>query len=99
MLKNVDAPIYDLEGEPMQERIGNGTREARVRNFVVNALGMGNGEQLTGEEKIMRYRLGIRLADGGEQELSPEDLSTLKRAVATVYPPLIVGRIYDWADE
>lgn len=98
MTKNLDTPVLDMEGEPLRESHKGAIRETTVKNYITNALAMANGEQVSGEEKVTRYKLAMRLIEGGEQELSPEELSLIKRVV-NMYPPLILGQVYAWADK
>ena len=98
MIKDLDTPVLDLDGEQVIDRVKGVDRPATVKNFIVNALALVNSEQVTGEEKMKRYKLAMRLNEGGEQEFTPEDLVLIKSVVATMYSPLIVGQVYDWAD-
>jgi hypothetical protein len=98
MIKDLDIPVCDLDGEQVVDRIKGVDRPATIRNVVVNALALVNGEQVTGEEKMKRYKLAIRLNDGGKQDFTPEELSLIKSVIGVMYSPLIVGQVYDWAD-
>jgi len=98
MTKNLDIPVHDLDGEQAIDRVRGVDRPATVKHFIVNALALVNGEQVSGEEKMRRYKLAMRLNEGGEQDLTPEDLSLIKSVIGVMYAPLIVGQIYDWAD-
>src|SRR5262245_46558353 len=99
MKKNVDIPILDLDGDAIREMHKGRERQCTVRTYAVNALALGNGHESTGEDKITRYRLAMRLHEGGECELSAEECALIKSAVGALYPPLIVGQIHQWADE
>jgi hypothetical protein len=99
MKKNLDTPVLDLDGMQMIERVRDQNRVATVRHYIINALAFGNGQPLTGEEKIGRYKLAMRLHECTEYDFVSEELSLIKRAVEPVYPALIVGRVFDWADE
>jgi hypothetical protein len=98
MTKDLDIPVFDLEGEQVIDRVRGEDRPATIRNFVVNALALVNGEQASGEEKMRRYKLAMRLNEGGTQEFTPEELSLIKSVIGVMYSPLIVGQIYEWAD-
>lgn len=93
--KNLDAPLLDLAGRPLADADGPVT----VRTVAVNALlGAAENQNATGVQKAERYRLAVRLAAGGEQTLSPEELVTVKQLVGSHYLPLVVGQVFEWAD-
>jgi hypothetical protein len=98
MTKNLDISVYDLDGEPVVDRIKGMDRPATIKHFVVNALALVNGEQVSGEEKMKRYKLAMRLNEGGKQEFTPEELALIKSVIGVMYSPLIVGQVYEWAD-
>ena len=41
------------------------------------------------------YKLAQRVADGGEQDLKPEEVVLLKKRISDSFGPIIVGRAYD----
>jgi|SRR5215467_9958267 len=98
MLKDLDTPVIDLDGEQVIDRVKGENRPATIKNFVVNALALVNGENISGEAKMLRYKLAMRLNDGGKQEFTSEELVLIKSVVGVMYSPLIVGQIYEWAD-
>ena len=50
------------------------------------------------KEKVRRFKLAMKASDGGEQELSVEDVGELKTLIGKAYPPLIVGRAFEILD-
>jgi hypothetical protein len=98
MTKDLDIPVLDLEGEQVIDRVKGVDRPATIKNFIVNALALVNGEQIPGDEKMQRYKLAKRLNDGGQQEFTAEEISVIKNVVGVMYSPLIVGQVYEWAD-
>lgn len=88
----------DMDDRPLIERVNGEDREATVRGFVVNALALASGEQMSGEEKMHRYELAMRLRKGGIQEISSEEVALIKKVVGTLYAPLIVGQVFQWAE-
>lgn len=98
MTKDLDVPMLDMDGEQVTDRVKGVDRPATIKNFIVNSLALLNGEQISGEEKMIRYKLAMRLNEGGEQELTPEELVLIKKTVGTMYAPLIVGQVFTWAD-
>jgi len=99
MLKDLDAPLIDTDDKPLMDKTPEGVdRPATVRSFAVNALALLNKEQITGEEKMNRYKLAMKLKKGGKKDMKPEELSLIKKTVGDMYPPLVVGQIWEWAD-
>lgn len=56
------------------------------------------GEQLSDDEKIKVYLLGVKCASGGEVDLSTDECALLKKRVGKVYGPLVYGRMCDFLD-
>lgn len=53
------------------------------------------GEDMTGDDKVKRFRLASLLADGGIVTLETEQVAELKRLIGKAFAPLLVGRAYD----
>lgn len=51
-----------------------------------------NAEATPGE-KVSRYELAMKVNGGDAEDLSNDDLATIGKCVAEVYPPLLVGQI------
>ena len=52
----------------------------------------------TGTDKVKRYVLAVKVYPGGKISLPVEDITLIKERIATIFPPLIVGRSYDILD-
>jgi hypothetical protein len=50
------------------------------------------------DEKVRRFKLSVRICNGGTQDLSSEDVTLLKQLVGKAYPPLTVGRVFEILD-
>ena len=50
---------------------------------------------LDGASKAKRFKLAMRVIDGGEQDLQVEEVAEIKKVIALAYGPLIVGRAYE----
>lgn len=91
---NIDfsKPLLDLD----QKEIPGGN----LGSVCVNALltpAQGD-ERMSGEEKLKRYKLGMKISGNDSADLSAEELSLIKACVGKLYAPLIVGRVYDAID-
>lgn len=95
MKKNLDTKITTLKGEEVPV---NG-EPATVRGIVVDALlAQMPGENPDSKEKVDRYKLAVRLNDGGEQDLTPEEIVLIKKLVGKNYGPLVVGQVFALLD-
>lgn len=50
--------------------------------------------ELSGDDKVKRYKLASLIHKGGLVEITAEELSLLKRLIGKFYSPLIVGQAY-----
>lgn len=88
--------ICDLDGKPI--------KAADAKDFTVgmcacNALLTPDAkDETSGEDKVKRFRLAERVYEGGEQDLSVEDIALLKQLIGKIYPPLTVGRAFEVLD-
>ncbi len=53
---------------------------------------------IDGKEKINRYKIALKVNEGGEQDLTAEEITALKLLIAKAFPPLVVGRAYEILD-
>ena len=96
MLKNIDTKILNLDGTPAL----NGQKEASMKDLIIDCLMDGSllDQGASGEDKLKNYLLAVRCKDGGEVDLSIEDLALLKKLVGKKYAPLAVGQFYQFCD-
>lgn len=52
-------------------------------------------DRVGGEEKFNRYKLAMKIHDGGEVELTPEEAAKIKHVIGLAYGPVIVGRAFE----
>jgi len=95
MKVNVEASLYDLDGEAMRD----GDKPATLGRLAAAALTatFRDEENLSGDEKVKRFELAVRMirsADGLPIELSPEDVVLAKRCIGKAFGPLHVGQAY-----
>lgn len=61
----------------------------------INALMSNNPEErVSGDEKLKRYDLALKIKNSNELNLSSEDITLLKKLIGNVYSTLIVGQSY-----
>ena len=93
-----DKVIVNLDGKPIVENAAEGP--LTLEKLMLSALLAEtppdplNPIRMTGEEKNRRFLLALKIQQAAEfVELSIEELTVIKRAVA-IFPPLYVGRAY-----
>lgn len=91
MLINFDTVMKNLNGSEITEN----DKPVAMKDFVVNALLSIQGEpNLAAQEKFERGLLATKVYDGGDLELTVEEIATVKKTIGLYYPPLIVAQIY-----
>jgi len=71
-----------------------------LRTPCINAL-MGvyeDEKNLSGEDKVKRYDMAIKIQSMSKVDFTPEDLSLIRKLVAKAYSPLIVGQVWKLLD-
>jgi hypothetical protein len=53
----------------------------------------------SGQEKVARFSLSLRVSDGGEVDFSEEEVKLVKDKVAAFWGALATGRAYDMLEE
>ena len=51
-------------------------------------------QSLPGEQKIVRFRLALKMTDTDEPNLEAEEIVLVKKVVGKMYGPVVVGRVY-----
>ena len=51
-------------------------------------------KNLSGEEKLKRYELALKIKDGGIIDISVEDIALVKKLIGKMFTPLIVGQAW-----
>jgi hypothetical protein len=97
MLVDLSKPLLNLKGEPFRE----GEADVQLSAPCVEAL-LGNYPEevtLSAADKVKRFRLAQHLLDASAVArpfvLSVEDAAYIRRLVAMMYGPLIVGRVFE----
>jgi hypothetical protein len=68
-----------------------------LKRVAVEALqaNLPDEQNMGGEEKLARFQIAKKVAAGGEQDLTPEEVSKIKLLVGRCYGPVVVGRAYE----
>lgn len=94
---DLDTVLCDLKGVPLKETPEKDfTLGAACCTALLNPFS--DEQNLDPKEKFNRYKLAQKISDGGERDLSVEDVATLKKLIGKAFPPLVVGRCYDILD-
>ncbi len=98
MKVNFGAPITDLKGEIIKQQDGKMFTLGKVAVEALSATYKDEAEakaQLSGEEKVKRFKLAVAAVGEEVVDVSAEDIAVIKKLIAKGYPPLVVGRAYE----
>jgi hypothetical protein len=89
--------LTTLEGVEMNDE---NEKKITLRLIACNALQatFDDERNLSGEEKIKRFNLALKITKTDFPDLSAEEIAEIKKLIAKGYPPLIVGRCYEILD-
>lgn len=96
IVKNFDFALKDLTGKTITDE--NGT-EFIAKVAVINALVNEGFDKETGLQKTRRFNVAMRIYEGGDIELTREEVETIKTAVGnSSFGPIVVGPIFNYLD-
>lgn len=107
---NFDTPIKSLEGVTMtREKLKNAGKpdvstevvDLTVGSVAIMALdgSYDDEKNLPGEERVKRFALAMRIVEGGEIELKPEEAVMIKNLVAKAFnSTTIVATVWSLID-
>jgi hypothetical protein len=90
--------LMNLEGNQLEDQPG---RAFRLADACVNALLFNHTDEqgLSGEEKLKRFQLAKRIQQAktieGTTEVTAEEISLIKKLVAKLYGPVVLGPTYE----
>jgi hypothetical protein len=92
---NMETAFLDFDGEPLKRKNKKDESiDATMRWACIEALcGSYAGEDLSGEEKHLRYKLALKCS-GPDVDLTLEDRTKLKELIGKAFGPLVVGSAY-----
>jgi hypothetical protein len=93
------AQLVDLDGQALKEptdeqtpvTLGRAASSALVQPYQDEA-------SLPGAEKVQRWQLACRVRSAAALDLPAEDIALIKKCVAKMYSPLIVGQAWQMLD-
>jgi hypothetical protein len=94
---DMEAPILDMDGKP----IPKGDGEAVLRDICINALLAPGKDEAGGgdaKDKLDRFLLAMLIRKRRRPKLTSDEVTLLKKQIATIYPPLIMGRAWALLD-
>lgn len=86
---DTDVPVRDAEGKPTAKMC-----PWDLRTAVVGALAASLEEDkgMSADKAVTRWKLAMRLHDGGEQELSPEEATEIRNRLPKCYVIIVAGQ-------
>lgn len=94
MQVDFSAPILDLLGNGLPAKGGKVLTLGEVACEVLQAQ-FQDEANLSAQEKYKRYGLALKLAPGGEVDLTIEEAELLKRLIGKGCSALVMGRSFD----
>lgn len=95
MLINFDQIMKNMDGTDMLEN----DKSIPMKTFISNALLSVHLEpNISGMDKFKRGELAKKVYDGGNLEISSEDITMIKDAVGKYYPPLVVLPVFSYIE-
>lgn len=93
-------PILGADGKPIMAGGGKDAQTTTLGSICASALfaSYPDEQNLSGEDKVKRAALAMKLYNGGEVSLSAEETALVKRLVAKAYAPLVVYRSWSMLD-
>jgi hypothetical protein len=96
MKVDFDTVLRDLKGTAIKDGDGEFTLGAASATALLSPYP--DEQNLDPKDKVRRYKLATKIADGGEVDLSIEEIADLKKLIGKAFPPLVVGRAYEILD-
>lgn len=93
MLRNFDVVIQDLSGSTVVDQDG---ASITLRSIAIGALmaSYKDEQDISGDEKLSRYELAVKINKGGKVEITAEEISKLKKLIGKGFNVLAVGQAY-----
>ena len=99
------AQLRDLSGEGIIERTLDAKNMERMKPLTLGAVAANallaqteEDKSMTGEEKVRRYSLAMKVVTNAEAALKAEEVAEIKKVVAKAYGPLVVGQAWKLLD-
>lgn len=91
---HVERTLKTIDGEDLKREDG---AILSVREVMLNSLlsPFPDERNLSGEDKVKRYSIAMRIHKESEPDLNVEELTLIKQLVGKLYFPLIVGQMWE----
>lgn len=91
---NTEKILKTMDGKNLKKE---DDQDVLIKDVILNSLlaHFPDEQGLTGEEKVKRYALALKVHKNAAPDLSIEDLSMVKKLVGKMYPALIVGQMWE----
>lgn len=95
MKKDFRFTLKALDGSNMKDEKGD---PATAKNISLNALDALDQQEmaLSGEEKVKKYDLMLRINNSDDVDLDENEIVLLKKLIGKFWGPLVVGQMYDF---
>jgi hypothetical protein len=94
MKVNVDQVLKNMDGSSMKDVDVDGNAiDATLKMAIVNAL-LAPVERESGTDKMRKFNLAQKAYAGGDIEFDLDELKLIKDRVGDIFPPLVVGTVY-----
>jgi len=94
MLVNVNEILKSFSGETMKDIVDGEAVDATVKMAIVNAV-LSPVQNEKGVDKVKKYELAKKVFNADEVDLDEDEIKLIKDRVGEVFPPVIVGQIYE----
>lgn len=91
--------LYQLDGKPFTDQAGKPVETTLGGVCEVALLSPYPDEpNLSGEDKVKRFSLAVKIRDKKDVSLAAEEIALIKKLVAKAFPPLYVGLVWQLLD-
>lgn len=94
MLVDVSNELKQLNGQPLMDNVNGEAVVVTFKDVIANAL-LSPVQKEQGVDKIRKYELAKKVYDGGKVDLNEEEIKLIKDRVGDVYPPIVVGPVFE----
>lgn len=98
MKVNVDKVLKNIDGSNIKDVVDGKAVDAKLKTILVNAV-LAPVDKESGVDKVKKYELAKMIHKGKTIDLTSEDITMLKDAVALGYAPLIVGQVFEMLEK
>jgi hypothetical protein len=94
MLVALNTELRDMDGTVILDQKSN---PATIKGVCIEALlaTYKDEENLSGEDKLKRWQLAIKVKDGDSPcDLTVEEVSLIKKLIGKAYGPLVTGQVW-----